>query len=176
MREEGQTRPVSPYGVTKLAAEDLCYLYWKNFGIPTVSLRYFTVYGPRQRPDMGFHIFLKALLADKEIPLYDDGGQSRDFTFCSDIVEGTLAAALYPGAGEVFNLGGGSRITMSDAIAILEKVSGRKAKLRKLERQKGDVRHTEAQIAKAKEKLGFAPRVTLAEGLAQEWEWIRNVR
>jgi UDP-glucose 4-epimerase len=175
MREEGQTRPVSPYGVSKLAAEHLCYLYWKNFEVPTVSLRYFTVYGPRQRPDMSFHIFMKALLADEEIPLYDDGGQSRDFTFCSDIVEGNLAAALYPGAGDVFNLGGGSRITLSEVIRMLETISGRKAKLRRLERQKGDVRHTEAETSRAKEKLGFAPRVALADGLAQEWEWIRNL-
>jgi len=175
MREEGQTRPVSPYGVSKLAAEHLCYLYWKNFEVPTVSLRYFTVYGPRQRPDMSFHIFMKALLADEEMPLYDDGGQSRDFTFCSDIVEGNLAAALYPGAGDVFNLGGGSRITLSEVIRMLETISGRKAKLRRLERQKGDVRHTEAETSRAKEKLGFAPRVALADGLAQEWEWIRNL-
>jgi len=175
MREEGQTRPVSPYGVSKLAAEHLCYLYWKNFGVPTVSLRYFTVYGPRQRPDMSFHIFMKALLADEEIPLYDDGGQSRDFTFCSDIVEGNLAAALYPGAGDVFNLGGGSRITLSEIIRMIETISGRKARLKRLERQKGDVRHTEAETSRAKEKLGFAPRVALADGLAQEWEWIRNL-
>ena len=176
MREEGQTRPVSPYGVSKLAAEHLCYLYWKNFEVPTVSLRYFTVYGPRQRPDMSFHIFMKALLAGEEIPLYDDGGQSRDFTFCSDIVEGNLAAALYPGAGDVFNLGGGSRITLSKVIRMLETISGRKAKLRRLERQKGDVRHTEAETSRAKEKLGFAPRVALADGLAQEWEWIRKMK
>ena len=175
MREEGQTRPVSPYGVSKLAAEHLCYLYWKNFEVPTVSLRYFTVYGPRQRPDMSFHIFMKALLGGGEIPLYDDGGQSRDFTFCSDIVEGNLAAALYPGAGDVFNLGGGSRITLSEVIRMLETISGRKAKLRRLERQKGDVRHTEAETSRAREKLGFAPRVALADGLAQEWEWIRNL-
>jgi len=87
MRESGGTRPVSPYGVSKLAAEHLCYLYWKGFGIPTVSLRFFTVYGPRQRPDMFFHILMHRLLLDEEIPLYDDGEQSRDFTYCSDIVD-----------------------------------------------------------------------------------------
>lgn len=176
MREDGITRPVSPYGVSKLAAEHLCYLYWKGFGIPTVSLRFFTVYGPRQRPDMGFHIFMRALLRNEEIPLYDDGGQSRDFTFCSDIVEGTLAAALYPGAGEVFNLGGGSRITLTEVIRMLEDISGKKAGIKRLERQKGDVRHTEAEIGRAREKLGFAPRVSLFDGLAQEWEWIREIR
>jgi UDP-glucose 4-epimerase len=175
MREDGITRPVSPYGVSKLAAEHLCYLYWKGFGIPTVSLRYFTVYGPRQRPDMGFHIFMRALLRNEEIPLYDDGGQSRDFTFCSDIVEGTLAAALYPGSGEVFNLGGGSRITLNEVIGILEAISGKKAKLKRLGHQQGDVRHTEADITHAREKLGFAPKVALRDGLAQEWEWMREI-
>lgn len=174
MREGGMTRPVSPYGVSKLAAEHLCYLYWKGMGVPTVSLRYFTVYGPGQRPDMGFHIFMRALLRNEEIPLYDDGGQSRDFTFCSDIVEGTLAAALYPGSGELFNLGGGSRITLNEAIVMLEAISGKRAKLRRLPRQEGDVRHTEADITHAREKLGFAPKVALRDGLAQEWEWIRD--
>jgi len=175
MREEGMTRPVSPYGVSKLAAEDLCYLYWANFGIPTVMLRYFTVYGPRQRPDMFFHIFMRAHLRHEEIPLYDDGGQSRDFTFCSDIVEGTLAAALYPGAGELFNLGGASRTTLNDAIQMIEAISGQKARLKRLERQKGDVRHTAAEITRAQEKLGFKPRVTLVEGLEQEWAWIKKI-
>lgn len=175
MREDGMTRPVSPYGVSKLAAEHLCYLYWKGFGVPTVSLRYFTVYGPRQRPDMFFHIFMRALLRKEEIPLFDDGGQSRDFTFCSDIVEGTLAAALYPGSGEVFNLGGGGRTTLIEAIRIVEEVTDKKARLKTLARQKGDVRHTEAQITRAREKLGFSPRVALLDGLAQEWDWIQKI-
>lgn len=175
MREDGTARPVSPYGVTKLAAEHLCYLYWKSFGVPTVSLRFFTVYGPRQRPDMFFHIFMRALLDNREIPLFDDGNQSRDFTFCSDIVEGTLAASLYSGCGEVFNLGGGSRTTLLEAIKTLEKISGRKARLNKFGRQQGDVRHTEAEIGRAGKQLGFSPKVALAEGLAREWEWIKGV-
>src|SRR5262247_754487 len=94
MRENGGTRPVSPYGVSKLAAEHLCYLYWKAFGVPTVSVRLFTVYGPRQRPDMFFHIFMRALTRGEDVALYDDGEQTRDFTFCSDIVNGIVAAAL----------------------------------------------------------------------------------
>lgn len=175
MREDGRTSPVSPYGMSKLAAEHLCHLYWKGFAIPTVSLRYFTVYGPRQRPDMFFHIFMRALLNNEEIPLYDDGTQSRDFTFCSDIVEGTLAASLYPGCGEVFNLGGGSRTTLFEAINMVEEISARKAKLKKLGRQKGDVRHTEAEIVRARERLGYSPRVALKDGLAQEWDWIRKI-
>ena len=112
MRESGGTRPVSPYGVSKLAAEHLCYLYWKAFGMPTASLRFFTVYGPRQRPDMFFHILMRRLLLDEAIPLYGDGEQTRDFTFCADIVDGLAGAAFYPGAGEVFNLGGGGEIAL----------------------------------------------------------------
>ena len=175
MREAGMTRPVSPYGVSKLAAEQLCYLYWKEFAVPTVSLRYFTVYGPRQRPDMFFHILMRAHHREEEIPIYDDGRQSRDFTFCADIVEGTFAAALYPGAGEVFNLGGGARTTIEEVVGMTEKISGRKAKLKMLARQQGDVRHTEAEIARARKKLGFQPRVKLFDGLVQEWDWIKQV-
>lgn len=175
MREEGNTRPVSPYGVSKLAAEHLCYLYWKAYRVPTVSLRFFTVYGPRQRPDMFFHIFMDRLRKDEEVPLYDDGEQTRDFTYCGDIVDGLLAAAVYPGAGEVFNLGGGTESSVLNAIHIVEKISGRKAKLKTFERQKGDVRHTRARLDSATEKLGYRPKVDLEEGLAQEWHWIQTL-
>jgi UDP-glucose 4-epimerase len=175
MRETGMTRPVSPYGVSKLSAEQLCYLYWKEFRVPTVSLRYFTVYGPRQRPDMFFHILMRAHLRGEEIPIYDDGKQSRDFTFCSDIVEGNLAAAAYPGAGDIFNLGGGSRTTVEEVVAMVEKLSGRKPKLKTLARQQGDVRHTAAETTQAEAKLGFKPRVKLYDGLVREWDWLRNL-
>lgn len=175
MRETGMTRPVSPYGVSKLSAEQLCYLYWKEFGVPTVSLRYFTVYGPRQRPDMFFHILMRAHRDGKEIPIYDDGKQSRDFTFCSDIVDGNLAAAAYPGAGEVFNLGGGSRTTVEEVIGMMEKISGRKPRLKMLARQQGDVRHTAADTSQAEAKLGFRPQVKLYDGLVQEWDWVRSL-
>lgn len=174
MREESPTRPVSPYGVTKLAAEHLCYLYWKAFQVPTVSLRYFTVYGPRQRGDMFFHIFMRRLLRDQEMPLFDGGEQSRDFTFCSDIVAGTIAASRYPGTGEIFNLGGGSQTSLSKAVEIIESISGKKARLKRDLRQQGDVRHTRAAIDRARENLGYAPRVDLAEGLSREWEWIKQ--
>jgi nucleoside-diphosphate-sugar epimerase len=176
MREEGITRPVSPYGVSKLAAEHLCYLYWKAYGVPTVSLRFFTVYGPRQRPDMFFHIFMDRLWCGEEIPLFDDGQQTRDFTYCADIVDGLLRAASYPGAGEIFNLGGGSECSLLDAIRMIEAVSGRTAKLKKTERQKGDVRHTSARLDLAKRKLGYNPKVPLQDGLAQEWLWIESMR
>ncbi|HWH76520.1 MAG TPA: NAD-dependent epimerase/dehydratase family protein, partial [Candidatus Binatus sp.] len=116
MREEGITRPVSPYGATKLAAEHLCYLYCKAFAVPTVALRFFTVYGPRQRPDMFFHILMRKILRGEQVPLFDDGEQTRDFTYCGDIVDGLLGAAAYLGRGDIFNLGGGSRVSVLDAI------------------------------------------------------------
>jgi UDP-glucose 4-epimerase len=175
MRESGMTRPVSPYGVSKLSAEQLCYLYWKEFSVPAVSLRYFTVYGPRQRPDMFFHIFMRAHRRSEAIPIYDDGKQSRDFTFCGDIVDGNIAAAEYPGAGEVFNLGGGSRTTVEEVVRMVEQISGKKAKLNMLARQQGDVRHTAAALDEARTKLGFNPRVKLYDGLAQEWEWMQKI-
>jgi UDP-glucose 4-epimerase len=176
MREEGGTRPVSPYGATKLAAEHLCHLYWRAFAVPTVSLRFFTVYGPRQRPDMFFHIFMRALRRGEEVPLYDDGEQTRDFTYCSDIVDGILGAALYPGQGEVFNLGGGSEVSLLDAIAIAERIAGPTAKLRRLDRQRGDVRHTRARLDEAKNKLGYSPKIELEQGLAEQWKWISSLR
>jgi nucleoside-diphosphate-sugar epimerase len=175
MRENGLTRPVSPYGVSKLAGEHLCYLYCKGFGVPTVALRFFTVYGPRQRPDMFFHIFMRGLLRQEEIPLYDDGEQTRDFTFYSDIVDGVVGAASYPGSGEVFNLGGGSEISLLDAIALAELITGRKAKLKRFDRQRGDVRHTSANLAAASANLAYTPRVKLEEGLARQWQWIQTL-
>jgi nucleoside-diphosphate-sugar epimerase len=176
MREEGSTRPISPYGATKLAAEHLCHLYWRAYGVPTVSLRFFTVYGPRQRPDMFFHIFMRALLRGEEVPLYDDGEQTRDFTFCADIVDGVIAAALYPGQGEVFNLGGGSEVSLNHAISLVEKIAGREAKLRRFDRQKGDVRCTSAQLEQARSKLAYSPKVGLEQGLAEEWDWLSNLK
>lgn len=175
MREDGMTRPVSPYGVSKFAAEHLCYLYWKGYGVPTVALRFFTVYGPRQRPDMFFHIFMRALRRGEPVPLFDDGEQSRDFTFCCDIVDGLVSAAFYPGAGEVFNLGGGTKASLLTVIAMVEKIAGRRANLQRHDRQRGDVRCTQASAERARSQLGFRPRVGLAEGLALQWEWIRSI-
>jgi nucleoside-diphosphate-sugar epimerase len=175
MREEGNTRPVSPYGVSKLAAENLCYLYWKAYGLPTVSLRFFTVYGPRQRPDMFFHIFMDRLRRGEEIPLYDDGEQTRDFTYCADIVDGLLGAAVYPGVGEIFNLGGGTESSVLNVIRTVEDISGREARLKTFERQKGDVRHTRARLDSAAEKLRYCPKVSLQEGLTRQWHWIQTL-
>ena len=176
MREEGQCRPVSPYGVTKLAAEHMCSLYTRNFGLDTVSLRYFTVYGPRQRPDMAFHRFARALLEDGEIRLFGDGGQSRDFTFIADIVSATINAALLPQAGgHIFNLGGGNRVTVNQVIALLEKITGKKARVNRLAVAKGDVKKTEADTSRANELLEFQPAYDLTRGLAAEVDWVKEM-
>jgi UDP-glucose 4-epimerase len=175
MTEDHPTVPVSPYGVTKLAAEHLARLYWTNFGVPTVSLRYFTVYGPGQRPDMAFHKLIKAMLRGEEFAVFGDGDQTRDFTFVSDAVAANLAAAERGQSGGVYNIGGGSRVTLKEVIALAEKIVGRPARIRNVEPQKGDVRHTYADTSRAREDFGYAPRVKLEEGLAAEVEWIRAV-
>ncbi len=176
MREKGHCRPVSPYGVTKLAAEHLCSLYHHNFGVDTVSLRYFTVYGPRQRPDMAFHRFIRALLEGTEIRLFGDGEQSRDFTFVSDIVRATMAAAWVPAArGRIFNLGGGARVSVNQVIAMLEDITGVPARVERLDTAKGDVRDTEADTSLARDILDFDPRFDLARGLEHQVRWVEEM-
>ena len=173
--EEMRPMPVSPYGVTKLAAEHLCYLYHKNFGVPTVSLRYFTVYGPRQRPDMAFHKFIKAIHSDEEIPVFGDGEQTRDFTYIDDIIDANITAMGVDLTGEVFNIGGGSRITVNDTIAIIERVCEKKARKKHVEKQKGDVIHTAADISKARKHLNYAPKYDVEKGITNQVHWMRNL-
>jgi UDP-glucose 4-epimerase len=173
MREDALPKPLSPYGVSKLSAEHLCYLYWKNFGVPTIALRYFTVYGPRQRPDMAFHHFFRLMLQEQPIPIYGDGQQTRDFTYVDDIVEANLLAYRTPLAGDVFNIGGGTTITLQDAIRICEDVTGRRAKLDIRPVEKGDVRQTLADVSRATAHLGYRPKVDLRQGLAAEWRWVQ---
>jgi len=172
MREDAVCRPVSPYGVTKLAAEHLAYLYWKNHAVPTVALRFFTVYGPRQRPDMAFHKFIRAMIEGQPLELYGTGDQTRDFTFVSDIVDGLLLA-MKAEPGGVYNLGGGSRVTLLQALATLREATGLGQELDRQGTQPGDVRHTWADLSRAHDELGYQPRVSLAEGLAREAEWLR---
>jgi nucleoside-diphosphate-sugar epimerase len=174
-RETSTPKPVSPYGVSKLAAEHLAWLYWKNYGLPTVSLRYFTVYGPRQRPDMAFHRFINSVMDDEPIVLYGDGEQSRDFTFVADIAEANVAAAASNAVGSVYNLGGGSRTTVNEVIATIGGLVGREPRVDRREVQKGDVKHTAADTSAARRDIGFAPRVTLAEGLARQVQWQKDV-
>jgi UDP-glucose 4-epimerase len=172
MREESVLKPVSPYGVTKLAAENLCHLYYVNYKVPTVSLRFFTVYGPRQRPDMGFHRFIRAALEGRPIHLYGDGGQTRDFTFVADIVAAVMAAGDRGQPGGVYNIGGGSRIAITDVLALIERLTGRTLDIRREAAQKGDMRDTFADTTRARADLGFAPAYTLEAGLAAEIEWL----
>ena len=172
MREDALPQPVSPYGVSKLAAEQLCYLYHVNHGVPTVSLRYFTVYGPRQRPDMGFYRFLRAMLQQQPITLYGDGEQTRDFTFVHDAASATLAAAVRGVPGRVYNIGGGSRVSINHVIDIIGRVTGRTPLVTADPAQKGDMRHTYADTSRARADLGFDPKVGLEEGLTAEWEWL----
>ena len=172
-------RPVSPYGVTKLAAENLCSLYALNFGLPAVALRYFTVYGPRQRPDMAFNRFTRAILEGRRIEVNGDGEQTRDFTFVADIVEVNVAAALAPEhriSGHVYNVGGGSRVSVNQVLAILAEVTGREPSLHFGPEQKGDARHTFADCSAAHADLGFDPKWSLRDGLRAEVAWISENR
>jgi nucleoside-diphosphate-sugar epimerase len=169
-------QPVSPYGITKLAAERLCGLYHDNFGVPFCSLRYFTVYGPRQRPDMGFHKFYKSIIEDQPIVIYGDGQQTRDFTFISDAIAANLAAAVAPEAiGQIINIGGGSRVVLTDVIDTMEAIVGRPIRRQHIENAMGDARHTAADVSKAQRILGYNPQVSLKEGLTKEWEWIQTI-
>ncbi len=172
-KETALPRPVSPYGVTKLAAEHLTLLYTRNFGIPAVSVRYFTVYGPRQRPDMAFSRFMQAMTAGEDIEVFGDGEQTREFTYVSDAVDGTIKASTADVVGQIFNLGGGSRVTVNKVLATLEEISGLSVRRQNLPAAPGDPRHTGASINLARERLGWEPRVSLRDGLARQWEWFQ---
>lgn len=173
MAEDGPTRPLSPYGVTKLAAEHLCGLYAAAHRTPVVSLRYFTVFGPRQRPDMAFHRFIRALRAGRPVPLLGDGRQTRDFTFVADAVDATCRAAgadLAP--GEVLNVAGGARVELREAVALLGELLGRTPQLATDPPPPGEMPHTYADVARARRLLGWTARTPLAEGLRAQVAWI----
>lgn len=175
MREDVMVQPLSPYGVTKLAAEHLCLLYTANYNVPTVSLRFFTVYGPKQRPDMGFHRFIRAAITGTPITLYGDGEQTRDFTYVDDIVAALMAAGDRGRAGAVYNIGGGSRVSINQVLAQIEQLAGRPLDIRREPAQKGDMRDTFADTSLARAELGFAPRTSLADGLRAEYEWLKSL-
>lgn len=168
-------RPFSPYGVTKLAGEHLVLLYGRNFGMNVSALRYFTVYGPRQRPDMAFHRFCRSLLKGEEILVYGDGRQSRDFTFIADAVEANVRAWQRSAPQGVYNIGGGSQVEVLEAIAILEQALGRKAKLRFEPRPPGDPLRTRADASRLRSDLDYATRTGIADGLAAEAEWSKTM-
>ncbi len=165
-------RPHSPYGVTKLAAEHLCGLYAANWGVPTVALRYFTVYGPRQRPDMGMHRFIDAVYRGVSLPVFGDGEQVRDFTFVGDVVAANMAAGradLAPGT--VMNIAGGGSITVNELVALLGRIAGRELDVERLPEQPGDVRATGGTTELAHRLMGWEPGVDVPEGLAAQYAW-----
>ncbi len=163
-------RPNSPYGITKLACEHLAAAYGRSFGLDAVGLRYFTVYGPRQRPDMAFARIVGALVEGASFELYGDGGQSRSFTFVDDVVEATVAAATAE-AGSLYNVGGGAESTMRAAIDLLESVSGRKLDLRSGASARGDMRRTMADTTAISRDLAWQATTSLEDGMRAQWEW-----
>jgi UDP-glucuronate 4-epimerase len=174
-REDAPAAPRSPYGLTKLSGEHLCNVYQANHGLEVASLRYFTVFGPRQRPDMAFNIFCRAALNDEEINIYGDGHQTRDFTFVADVVAATRAAATAAiDSGGAYNIGGGLRGSLRDILGAIEELAGRPLKLTFEEEMPGDVRDTGAETSKARNDLGFAPSTSLQDGIAAEFEWLRR--
>jgi len=176
-REDATPQPLSPYGVTKLAAEHLCQLYHAEQGVHAVALRYFSVYGPRQRPDMAFRRFCEAAIDHRPLELYGHGRQTRDFTFVADIVAATRAAAEAGGvAGEVLNVGGGARVSLNSTLERLSAIAGRPLDVRRRPREDGDVLHTGANITRARTRLGHEPSTSLEAGLAAELEWALRAR
>ncbi len=174
MKETSTLSPFSPYGVSKLAAENLCSLYFRNYGVPTVSLRFFTVYGPGQRPDMAFYRFFKAILFNKPISIYGDGKQTRDFTYVDDIIEANIVSLSKGKEGEIYNIGGGNQLILKNVFSLLEQICQKKIQLQYEKKQKGDVLHTFADIKKACVDLDYSPKVRLDEGLQKEWKWIQR--
>jgi UDP-glucose 4-epimerase len=173
LSEDSLPQPVSPYGVTKLAAEHLCHTYACSYAIPVVSLRYFTVYGPRQRPDMAFHRFMRSIIKGEEIEVYGDGSQTRDFTFVADAVEANMLAMQCARRAAVFNIGGGSRVMLKEVLDTIQEISENRARVKYLPGQTGDMKHTMADTARAQGELGYRPRVSLKAGLEAEWDWMQ---
>jgi nucleoside-diphosphate-sugar epimerase len=167
------TRPISPYGVTKLAAENLCRAHAEELGLPLVVLRYFSVYGPRQRPDMGYHRFIDAMLQNRPLVVYGDGLQARGNTYIEDCVAATVTALNAP-IGEVYNVGGGETANVWEILAKLEGILGRRAIIQREPARPGDQRFTGADTLKLSRHLGWQPRIALDEGLAHQVAWQKN--
>ena len=169
--EDAEPRPIAPYGVTKLCVEHLGYAHGRASGLEAVGVRYFTVYGPRQRPDMAFTRLLESLATGATFRLFGDGSVSRSFTYVDDAVAGTIAAMEHGRPGELYNVGGGEEATMSEAIALAEQLSGRDLEIERHGDAVGDVKRTRADTSKAERELGFRASTTLADGLRAQWEW-----
>jgi UDP-glucose 4-epimerase len=167
--------PVSPYGVTKLAGEHLCRLYRTNYGVETVSLRYFSVFGPRQRPDMALNRFCGAALKNEPLTVYGDGTQTRDFTFVSDVVDATAAAAFASvESAQIYNIGGGTEVSLNRVIELIGELTGRQPEVRRLAPTRGDVKSTGADTSRARAELGYEPAVTFEDGLRAQFAWMRE--
>jgi nucleoside-diphosphate-sugar epimerase len=165
--EDAQPSPISPYGITKLGSEQLVHAY----GSEAVVLRYFTVYGPRQRPDMFFRRVCEALLAGVPFEIYGSGRQSRSFTYVADAVEATIAAMDRAPAGSLYNVGGGDEASMLESIELLERIAGRALEVNHVDAAQGDVSRTKADVARIRDALGWEPRTSLADGLSGMWSW-----
>lgn len=174
--EDVQPSPMSPYGMTKLACEHLCHIYYENFQIPTVILRYFTVYGPKQRTDMAFHIFIKKILDNKPIVVYGDGEQTRDFTYIDDCTDATASVLLSKNViGKTINIGGNERASVLEVIDYLQSIFNKQILIHHQPESKGEPKHTWADISKAKQLLNYSPQIHLKEGLKREVNYIRNL-
>jgi UDP-glucuronate 4-epimerase len=171
------SRTISPYAATKLAGEQMCSNYAHLFGLRCACLRFFTVYGPRQRPDLAISKFTNALLAGRPIDRYGDGSTARDYTYVDDIVRGILAAADYTeqSSFEIFNLGGAATTTLAELIGLVENATGCQAEIRQMPDQPGDVPRTYADVAKAENLLGYHPQTTIHEGITKYVAWQRQM-
>ncbi len=167
-------KPVSPYGITKLAAENLCRVYAEYFTLPIISLRYFTVYGPRQRPEMAFLRFINSSLTNKQITIYGDGKQTRDFTFIDDVINASLSCLEHDVTNEILNIGGGHVLSINDILKLIEDISESKLTINYTSKQNGDVNHTEADISKASRFIDYKPKTKIKDGLMQEFTYVKN--
>ena len=172
--EKSLTQPLSPYGVTKLASENLALLYQKNYNLPISALRYFSVYGPRQRPDMAFCKFFNSILNKKNISVFGDGTQERDFTFIDDIVSATILAAENDCGDSAINIGGGHVISVKDVIKIMEDIVNSEISVSYDEKQLGDVKRTEADISKASKLLNYKPTTDIQTGLEKQFQYMQE--
>jgi len=173
--EESFPRPTSPYGISKLAAENLLEAYSTQFDLRYTILRYFSVYGPRQRPDMGYYLICKSILEGKEFTVFGDGTQSRSNTFVSDVVDATIIASMSPASNEIYNIGGNEEVSLLEVISIIENVVGKRANFRYEPTRPGDQLRTVANIEKAKKNLDWSPKVSLRDGLERQINWQRSL-
>lgn len=174
IKEDVPKKPISPYGVTKLAAENLCYLYHVNYSVPVISLRYFTVYGPRQRPDMGIYKFIKSALNGEQITIYGNGEQTRDFTYISDIVKANIQAAKCNSNWTCLNIGGGSRISINELLSLIGDKVNNNLNIKYSQDQKGDVKHTYADTSLAREKIGYSPEISIEVGIENQVKFMKG--